>query len=370
MLGLKLIQHVWDLSNTSAYPPAALLFTAGIATAVRSRFPWLRRAYHQRPDRKVMLMAAVILLVASSLTALFTALVMADHERYRLTQSMASDRDALSRGLLMAMEVRGMELERFSHNPLLVQTLQGMQAKPADAAGPTRLTNLRAMMELLGPHEFTITNLFGDIILSSEPTIALHPGLPSLAPTLKFPGEFFLQRDPATLDFYLQMHLPIRDGTQTIGHLSASLMLPAASRFAHELTRRAKNTAIKICSLSGPLWTCLPSKRGDMLQTQLVDTSKLPVESRSTQHQTGTAFEDIDGQRWMISYSPIGTSSLGLAVEMPTVELYAPVVSTLETGLLFVPGLVLLGLLVLGWQLRPLTQKLHRANAQLQTAFN
>jgi len=370
LLGLKLIQHVWDLGNSSAYPPAALLFTAGIATVVRNRFPWLRKAYHQRPDRKVMLTAAIILLAASSLTALFTALVMADHERHRLAQSMSSDRDAMSRGLLMAMEVRGSELERFSHNPLLVQTLKTMQDKPAGASNKAQLADLRATMDLLGPHEFTITNLFGDIVLSSGTSVAHHPGLPSLAPSLLFPGEILLQRDPATLDFYLQMHLPIRDGTQTIGHFSASLPLPATSRFAHELTRRAKSTVIKICSLSGPLWTCLPSRRGDTQQTQLLDTSKLPTEALSTLHQTGTAFEDVDGQTWMISYTPLGASGLDLAVEMPTAELYAPVVSTLETGLLFVPGLVLLGLLVLGWRLRPLTQKLHRVNAQLQTTFN
>jgi diguanylate cyclase (GGDEF)-like protein/PAS domain S-box-containing protein len=370
LLGLKLIQHVWDLSNTSAYPPAALLFTAGVATAVRNRFPWLHRAYHQRPDRKVMLTAAIILLVASSLTALFTALVMADHERHRLTQSMVSDRDALSRGLLMAMEVRGKELERFSHNPLLVQTLQDLQSKPAGSVHPAQLNNLRAMMELLGPHEFTITNLLGDTVLSSEPAVAHHPGLPSLVPSLNFPGEIFLQRDPATLDFYLQMQLPVRDGAQTIGHFIASLPLPASSRFAHELTRRANNTVIKICSLTDLLWSCLPSKIGEMQQIQMLRPDTLPPEARSAQRQSGTALENRNGRRWMISYSPLGASGLGLSLEVPTSQLYAPVVQTLEAGLLFVPGLVLLGLLALGWQLRPLTQELHRANAQLQTAFN
>ncbi|MGA8009567.1 MAG: EAL domain-containing protein, partial [Thiomonas sp.] len=370
MLGLKLIQHLWHLGSTSAYPPTALLFTAGVATMVRKRFPWLRRAYHQRPDRKVMLTAAAILLVASSLTALFTALVMADHERQRLTQSMASDRDALSRGLLMAMEVRSKELERFSHNPLLIQILRDMRASPSGAVEQTQLTNLRAMIELLGPHDFTITNLRGETLLSSETSRPHSPGLPSLAPVRLFPKDILLQRDPATLDFYLQMHTPVRDGTQTIGQFRASLPMPASSRFARELALRTKDTVIKVCSLSGPLWTCLPSKPGEMPKVQRIDSRNLPVEAWSTAHQAGTAFQSIDGQRSMISYTPLGPSGLGIAVEMPTAELYAPAVATMETGLLFVPGLVLLGLLVLGWQLRPLTRKLHRTNAQLQTAFN
>jgi len=97
-----------------------------------------------------MLTAAVILLLASSLTALFTALVMADHERNRLTLSMENDRDALSRGLLMAMEVRGKELERFSRNPLLYARCK--RFKPAKrAASRSRLPNCKANSPTCAP---------------------------------------------------------------------------------------------------------------------------------------------------------------------------------------------------------------------------
>ena len=60
MLAWKLLQQLWGTGTSSAYQPAALLFSAGIATAVRNRFPWMRAAYRQRPDRKLMLTAAVI----------------------------------------------------------------------------------------------------------------------------------------------------------------------------------------------------------------------------------------------------------------------------------------------------------------------
>ncbi|WP_169836727.1 bifunctional diguanylate cyclase/phosphodiesterase [Thiomonas intermedia] len=375
LLALKLVQHLWGSGAASAYPPAALLFTAGIASAVRHRLPWMRRAYRQRPDRKLMLTAAVILLLASSLTALFTALVMAEHERHRLTLSMENDRDALGRGLLMSMEVRGKELERFSENPLLVSTLQSLQngsvGSIAQPSSPlkTRLDDLRIMMDLLAPHEYSITNLWGATVLSSEAATVHHPGLPSLAPAMSFPSQVILQRDPTTLDFYLHLHLPIRDGTQTIGHFSASLALPTSSRIARELTRRAKNTVIKVCSLSSTLWTCLPSRLGESQQTTVLTANNHPVEAQWSEGKSGTAFQDIDGEQWLISYSPLGKTGLGLAVEVPSAELYAPVVDTLEAGLLLVPGLVLLGLLALGWQLRPITQKLHQANAQVQSAF-
>ena len=376
MLAWKLLQQLWGTGTSSAYQPAALLFSAGIATAVRNRFPWMRVAYRQRPDRKLMLTAAVILLLASSLTALFTALVMADHERNRLTLSMENDRDALSRGLLMAMEVRGKELERFSHNPLLLRTLQTLQnGKEGSPAHPSaelqsQLADLRTMMALLAPHEYSITNLWGETVLSSAASTAHHPGLPSLASAMPPASQFMLQRDPETLNFFLHTQLPIRKGEQTIGHFSASLPLPASSRIAHELTRRAKHTVIKICSLSNDLWSCLPSKAGESEQTTLLTSKRLPAEVRWAQGKAATTIQEIDGQRWLISSTPLGTTGLALAVEVPTAELYAPVVDTLETGLLFVPGLVLLGLLVLGWQLRPLTQRLHQANARVQNAFD
>ena len=55
----------------------------------------------------------------------------------------------------------------------------------------------------------------------------------------------------------------------------------------------------------------------------------------------------------------------------PAVLLFiAGVAAAVRHRLLLLPGLVLPGVLVLGWQLRPLKQKLHRANAQLQAAFN
>ncbi len=376
MLAWKLLQHLWGTGATSAYQPAALLFSAGIATAVRNRFPWMRAAYRQRPDRKLMLTAAVILLLASSLTALFTALVMADHERNRLTLSMENERDALSRGLLMAMEVRGKELERFSRNPLLVRTLQTLQTgKEGSVAQPSaelqsQLADLRTVMALLAPHEYSITNLWGETVLSSEASTAHHPGLPSLASAMPPASQFILQRDPETLNFFLHAQLPIRKGEQTIGHFSASLPLPASSRIAHELTRRARQTVIKICSLSNDLWICLPSQTGESEQTTLLSSKRLPAEVRWAQGKAATTVQEIDGERWLISSTPLGTTGLALAVEVPTAELYAPVVDTLETGLLFVPGLVLLGLLVLGWQLRPLTQRLHQANARVQNAFD
>ncbi|MEW6559478.1 MAG: EAL domain-containing protein [Pseudomonadota bacterium] len=374
LLALKVIQHFWGSGAESSYTPAALLFTAGIASAVRNRFPWMQKAYRHRPDRKLMLTAAVILLLASSLTALFTALVMADHERKQLTQSMESDRDAVGRALQMSMEVRGKELQRFAQNPLLVATLQGLRDGKSDSNNPpspllnTRLTDLRIMMDLLAPHEYSITNLWGETVLSSEASTVHHPGLPSLAPTT-FPSQAILQRDPATLDFYLHMQLPIRDGAQTLGHFSASLPLPTASRIARELARRSKSTVIQICGLSDTLWTCLPSRVGELEQTTVLSGNKLPLEALGSEGQSGTAFQDKDGERWLVSYSPLGQTGLSLAVEVPSADLYAPVVGTLEAGLLLVPGLVLLGLLALGWRLRPIMQELHRVNAQIHSVF-
>ena len=376
LLVLKLMQHLWGAGTPGSYQPAALLFSAGIASAVRNRVPWMRRAYRQRPDRKVMRTAALILLLASSITALFTALIMADHERNRLTHSMERDRDALSRGLLMSMEVRGRELQRFATSPLLVRTLLALQndksgnLRTASTALKTQLDDLQNMMDLLAPHAFSITDVWGRTVLASD-SAKVHPaGLPSVAPQLPFSGIAVLQRDPATLDFYLQLQLPVRDGSQIIGHFSATLPLPTASRIARELTQRNRHAAIKICSLNNNVLTCLPKQIGEVQQTSLLHQGQLPAGLRWVDAPPSTTFQTIDDTHWLVSAGPLGKTGLTLAVEVPSAELFAPVVDTLETGLLVVPGLVLLGMLVLGWQLRPLVQRLNLANAQVQAAFH
>jgi diguanylate cyclase (GGDEF)-like protein/PAS domain S-box-containing protein len=344
--------------------PLLLLLSAGAAAGLRRRFPWLQRAYRRREDRKILLAAAAGLMLTGLVTGLLATGLMAHHSRRMITAHLESDRDVLARGLNAALLARGRELASFAANPLLAQILDA--PAPAAAAGrsPWSAGTQPGRVKRFEPPGFVIRNLRGLVVAGASDAL-VDPALPLHLP---LPGKAWLLREPGSLMFFLRMELPILQDGRLLGSLTATMPLPAVSVFAAGSVDRHVGSAFVVCARSNAGTSCLPDRARFEAAGATKDADPMSMALRGAKGLA--AARGPDGRAWMTAYAPVGETGLAFILQKPERVLFAPLIDTARNVMLALPALVLLGLALLRWQLRPMVRRLHDSEQRLRSAFD
>ncbi|OZB56228.1 MAG: hypothetical protein B7X31_15720, partial [Thiomonas sp. 13-66-29] len=338
--------------------------SAGAAAGLRRRFPWLQRAYRRREDRKILLAAAAGLMLTGLVTGLLATGLMAHHSRRMITAHLESDRDVLARGLNAALLARGRELASFAANPLLAQILDA--PAPAAAAGrsPWSAGTQPGRVKRFEPPGFVIRNLRGLVVAGASDAL-VDPALPLHLP---LPGKAWLLREPGSLMFFLRMELPILQDGRLLGSLTATMPLPAVSVFAAGSVDRHVGSAFVVCARSNAGTSCLPDRARFEAAGATKDADPMSMALRGAKGLA--AARGPDGRAWMTAYAPVGETGLAFILQKPERVLFAPLIDTARNVMLALPALVLLGLALLRWQLRPMVRRLHDSEQRLRSAFD
>lgn len=350
MLVLTFLNHLWHTGRETIFTPLALIFSSGAAAAFRQKSHAWQQAYRSREDRKILLTAVIIVMVSSAATALVTIGVMADKQQRHIEQMMHGRRAALVSGLDEVIGEKSQAMDKIAH--------------AQDA-----MAQVVARLELLRPIGLRIVAASGKVLAhEGDSNLEAWPGL-SFTP---HEGQtVVLQRDPHTLKFRLRVQEQIARQGKTLGSADAVFALKTANIFSQHAGQISAHSYIDICHLHAGKSICLPRTRNDPVSTQEfpLQTSAIHPGISAAMGQSGTRFLNHALVSEFASYGPISQTGLGLALVAPGSDLYAPVIQAAETGLLILPGLILLGIALLAWRLRPLVRQLHRDKAQMETIF-
>ncbi len=164
----------------------------------------------------------------------------------------------------------------------------------------------------------------------------------------------------------LRSTLPLIEQGKIIAHLTLVQAMPALQKQMSDVSGLGNTGEVMLCGAGLGRLTCLPAGRSSavfQVEPRNVAGQPLPV-SLAVGGQSGIIRTlDSRGQNVLAAFAPVGPN-LGLAVKQQSAELYGVIRNQL---LLLIPALLLLlimGSMVMRWQLKPLVQRLRSSEAQ------
>lgn len=325
---------------------ALLALTVGLGLLARSgswRAGWAQLA----PSHRVLTVAAAVLVLVLA-GAGISSLV--------LLQSM-SRRDAITE----------LTLRRDERTHYIAMLIADALARGRDlAARPELATMLRTGSAGALP---SLPQAFRSLRLQRpDGRVAATLGSPqplSLQLAVRLPGTIGAQLIWSD-GFYLQQRLPVRSRGANIGEAVVEQPLPLLVAIGIETASWGATGEMGLCGRTDtthPVLACFPLR---MLKQPFELSTRFHAMARpmtlAVKGQSGAEIAtDYRGQRVLAAYGPVPGTGLGLVVKMDTSELYAFTRRQLEVMLPLLAALVVAGLFLLYWQVRPLVQDLVRS---------
>jgi len=174
----------------------------------------------------------------------------------------------------------------------------------------------------------------------------------------------------------LRMRTDVMQEGKRIGEVTTERILPALTAMFARARELGESGEMVVCAPLGEGMQCFPSiLSAAVIKVKSVgaDGKPLPM-SYALRGKSGIIYaRDYRRQDVVAAYSPIGSLGLGMVLKLDTDELYQPVREQFYYVLPLLMLTVLLGGLLLRWQVMPLVQKLvqsehdaHVANLRLQ----
>ncbi len=364
LLGLHLLHHTWTASGGVPFSSLALLLSSTTLAVARKRLPWYRAGYWRREDRRLLAIAAIVLALACVLVALFTIGTMADAHRKSLIDALQADRDAVRGAVAGSIRIRTAEVLDLSRSDQLRQLLEERAQSPT--ADPD-ISDFVAALHAIKPLHYAVFGASGQLLMGERPSKPLS--LIELPVRVDGDAQVRLARARDESGLILRVLAPIRHADKTLGELAVDLPLPAASASFAGLLVHHPLTLLHLCArpTHGEGVFCLDARPGQ--NAFRVDSNSNAPELRSTVGEHASIVLEHNGSGHVVSYGPIGDTGLGVVVSTPAKALLSPVLGAVKTALLLAPGVIVLGLLLLAWQMRPLARSLHQQRNMLKTAF-
>jgi len=169
--------------------------------------------------------------------------------------------------------------------------------------------------------------------------------------------------------FVLQTRVRMLWGGEPVAVMVAEQRLTALGA-AHERSDDFATTGeVAVCGRQQERLACFPQRHVQQAFTLPYD-SALPV-ARALANHTGVIItRDARSRNVIAAHGPIGSLGLGMAIQMDTTELYAPLRDALNFILVLALILVAGGALLLYWRVTPLVQKLYLGDQRLRLALD
>ena len=164
----------------------------------------------------------------------------------------------------------------------------------------------------------------------------------------------------------LHVDLPLRDVGRDIGRLQLEIALPLLDELMSDPTGLGKTGAVGLCALRGDSMQCLPGRGNDhrpVRHPRKVGGHELPM-SRALRGEAGVDVTmDVRRVEVVTAFMPLGETGFGMLVKAHRSEMFEPIRHQFQRVLVLLLMLVIVGVVLLRWQVAPLVRKLlHEIN--------
>jgi diguanylate cyclase (GGDEF)-like protein/PAS domain S-box-containing protein len=365
LLKLPLVYENYPFRQMALATAAGFILAGAALAACWRRHAWyLTRNLIENEARRIGLNSAVVLASIVGVSMLAGLVMM-----QRQVEALA--RDTLlwpleSRISLFRINVdqRAARAAMVGTRPELEALLRRLNERPADQDA---LRYLRDRAETFLPSGF-----IGLAFLSIEGREWFRVGRLSERPALAIPlrttphANTLMWSDES---FVLQTRIRMLWGGEPVGVMVAEQRLTALGAALERSDDFAATGAVDVCGRQQGRLACFPQRHAPEAFTLPHDPA-LPV-ARALENHTGvTIMRDARLKNVIAAHGPIGSPGLGMAIQMDTTELYAPLREALSFVLLLALLLVAGGALLLYWHVTPLVNKLYLGDQRLRLALD
>ncbi|WP_081629815.1 bifunctional diguanylate cyclase/phosphodiesterase [Thiomonas sp. FB-6] len=353
-------------------PPAVLLLTfAGLVMAIFSRFIWLRRRLREKIAHKILFFTALILIFSGGGAGFLATIFMGGYSEHALKYHLQQDNDRLASTLNQEIAKRRQEIAALAKDQRLKSLLGGGVGIDSQYNGLQDAVEDRAQQ--ISPDWLALRNAEGQLKFQLGNVTASDRGLPLRWGYL---GQAWLLRDPHSLQFLVRVREPIRSNGFVFGFLEA--ILPLQSDHFSELALHESNPGhtVVVCARGPAGALCLPGLANEnpefitdrQLQSNGPEFRALRAEHgvviRPSRQQNGHAGPMI------VAYAPVGNTGLGMVSQISARELFRSLIATSRMVLLLIPIILITGLGLLYWQLRPMVRELYDSQQRVRIALD
>lgn len=257
--------------------------------------------------------------------------------------------------------------------PFLIQNLQLLNAEPGNVSGISGLKQYA--------HSVLRANFSAAILYDSRGEEVMRVGLPSQNDSTSIPID---SKDTPTFllwkeGFVLRTHADVVDNNgEYIGSIVTEKHLPVVTNIFVESKSIGKTGEFQLCASQG-------KNEQEMIcyvrtvSSHSVEFKKLPRAVNGTALLMDYALRGISGitlrekdyrQVSVVgAYIPISTLDLGFVLKLDEEELFKPITSQLRSVFLNIIVLIIIGICMLHWLVRPLVRKLVSSEHQLHERF-
>ena len=162
----------------------------------------------------------------------------------------------------------------------------------------------------------------------------------------------------------LRTELEMRDAGGIVGSALVEQPLPDFTLVAGDAMHLGETGEIGLCARSGERLRCFPTRLNPrVFETALQSAAGKPLPMTLATGGSSGAVRTVDYRRQTViaAHAPVGALGLGMVLKMDTAEIYAPVRDRILLGAALLAALVIAGTLLLRSRVRPLVERLVRA---------
>ncbi len=337
-----------------------LLVAVGLWSGWR-RFAWAQVPLFVREDDRVTFIGATILAAIAVTAGISTFAILQDQ-----VQSVVSN------NLLASLTRRVETFQDFVHlregsahiaatRPAVLRNLRIIRAGRDDGAN---VANVQAVVEGFVQQGFSGITYF-DIEGKSIASAGKFAEAPVMTVTLATPDKPELLWSDGIA---LRHSLPMRDASGLVGSVLVEQRMPVLTRLMQESPRIGGDTGeVGLCFERSSRMHCYPTRQNPRgMSLSLVSASGMPLPmTYAFRGQTGLVMtRDYREQYVIAAHGPVGGLGVGMVVKVDTAEAFKPIREQLQLALGALGLIVVVGTLLLRWQVRPLATKLVEAESQ------
>ncbi|MES2859062.1 MAG: diguanylate cyclase, partial [Pseudomonadota bacterium] len=170
--------------------------------------------------------------------------------------------------------------------------------------------------------------------------------------------------------YVLRRTLPVRDAGGLVGLLTTEQSLDLLTGMNSAVGGLGETGEIAVCSGNAIRIHCFPMRNRPLpfSNDRVVSGQPLPMDFALRGRTGSTTALDYRRQRVLAAYGPVGDTGLGLVVKRDIADLYAPVRQQFQRIVIFLFGLLLLGMWILRRRLRPLLRALEESRTHARAS--
>lgn len=340
-----------------------LLTLVGVGAMMGSKCRGLRGFIHERADRKIMLAAAAVLIATGATIGLLAIGVMGDRGRMAITSNLSHASAIIAGALDKSILARAEQMRKIGQD-LLPNAHSDPSGDPG-AASSVDSDVLTDALDTLAARGYVIRDGQDRIVLRSGDVDPMGQGLPVQT---HLPMHLWLLRDPQSLRFFLRAVMPVSTKQGPAGTLEAVVPLDS-DVLAPSILQAAAAGRVEVCARQATGVDCLPGRAVEV-GTQTFKDALPAALFKTAALSSGVFVDDPVGRPHITAYTPISDSGLVLALRVSGEELFGSLLDAAGEVSLALVLLVMLGLSILRWQVRPMARRLHESEHRLRSAFD